>query len=122
MLIAVVDDEDRVRRSMERLLRSAGYEVASFAGGEAFVGSLGETRPACVLLDWQMPGVDGAQVLFHLSGHTPRIPAIVVSGHGTAEVRRAAATLGAAAFFPKPFDPAALLRAVDAAVAVATAR
>jgi two-component system response regulator FixJ len=122
MLIAVVDDEEQVRRSMERLLRSAGYDVVSFAGGAAFVGSLGETRPECVLLDWQMPGVDGAQVLFRLSGYTPRIPAIVVSGHGTAEVRRAAIALGAAAFLPKPFDPAALLRAVAVAVAVATAR
>ena len=54
-VIAVVDDEEPARRSLARLLRSAGYEVALFAGGEEFFEWLGRSRGACVLVDGQMP-------------------------------------------------------------------
>ena len=115
-LVAVVDDEEPVRRSMERLLRAAGYRVALFAGGLEFLDSLEREHPACVLLDGSMPGLDGRAVLSRLARRVPRVPAIVVSGHSSAEDRRAAAALGAVAFFAKPYDPEALLKAIAAAV------
>jgi two-component system response regulator FixJ len=96
---------------MERLLRSAGYAVESFAGGPEFLDWLNGARPACVLLDGSMPGMDGREVLSRLPAG---IPAIVVSGHWTAAE---AARCGAAAHFAKPFDPAQLLNAIAAAVA-----
>ena len=87
----------------------ARYEVASFAGGQELLDWLGQTRPSVVLVDGHMPGMDGRQVLSHLSRQPVPIPAIVVSGHDTPLDRESAAALGAVAFFSKPFDPAKLL-------------
>ena len=103
---------------MERLLSSAGYRAAVFGGGAEFLDSLGRERPACVLVDGNMPGMDGREVLDRLSREALRVPVIVVSGRDSAEDRRAAAALGAIAFFSKPFDPEALLQAIAAAVSV----
>jgi two-component system C4-dicarboxylate transport response regulator DctD len=117
-MVAVVDDEEPVRRATERVLRAAGYRVALFSGGAAFLDCLDCQRPACVLVDGKMPDMDGREVLSPLSGRAARVPAIVVSGHDSAEDRRAAAALGAVAFFSKPYDPEELLEAIAAAVAV----
>lgn len=115
-VIAVVDDEEPVRRSMERLLRCAGYEVALYAGGPAFIESLERERPACVIVDGQMLGVVDWEVLAALAQREPGVPAIVVTGHHLPELRQAARANGAVAFFAKPFDPEALLEAIAAAV------
>ena len=115
-LVAVVDDEESVRRGLGRLLRGAGYEVAMFAGGAEFLESLSRARPACVLVDGSMPGMDGREVLERLSRLPERVPAVVVSGRGSAADREAAAALGAVAFLAKPFYPEDLLKAVAAAV------
>jgi two-component system response regulator FixJ len=116
-VVAVVDDEEPVRRSMERMLRAAGYDVRPFPGGAEFLDSLSRERPACVLLDQAMPGLSGRDVLASLSRLPAPVPAIVVSGHDTPGHRRSAAALGAAAFFAKPYDPNALLAAIAAVVA-----
>ena len=97
---------------MERLLRSAGYRAALYAGGAEFLESLERERPACVLIDGKMPGMDGRELLARLARHPVRVPAIVVSGHDSPEDRKAATELGAVAFFAKPFDPHALLKAI----------
>ena len=114
--IAVVDDEEAVRRSMERVLRAAGYGVTTFADGADFVESLRSERPACVLLDLVMPRMGGRDVLCHLAGQAVRVPAIVVTGRHAQQARRLA-TLGAAtAYFTKPVDAAALLAEIDATI------
>jgi two-component system, LuxR family, response regulator FixJ len=113
-VIAIVDDEECVRRSMERLLRMSGYDVASFAGGAEFLDWLKGARPACVLVDRNMPGMDGREVLSRLPAG---IPAILVSGHATAADRDVAGRCGAVAFFEKPFDPAQLLTTIAAVIA-----
>ena len=115
-VVAVVDDEEPVRRSMGRLLRAAGYDVRLFAGGAEFLDSLQRERPACVLLDQNMPGMSGREVLECLSRLPARVPAIVVSGHDSPEYRQAVATLGAVASFAKPYDPEALLAAIASVV------
>ena len=119
-LIAVVDDEDSVRQALKRLLRSAGYKVATFAGGDAFLESLGRARPACVLMDRSMPGMDGRVVVARLSRLPDPIPSIVVSAHASGAEREAAAALGVVAFLGKPFNPKDLLDAVAAVVAPTT--
>jgi len=115
-VIAVVDDEDSVRRSMQRLLRAAGYDVALYADGPQFLESLERQPLACAIVDGHMPGMHGREVLAALAEREPRIPAIVVTGQDSPEYRQSAAAYGASAFFSKPFDPEALLAAVAAAV------
>jgi FixJ family two-component response regulator len=116
-VVAVVDDEECVRRSIERLLRSVGYAVSAFAEGAAFVASLESGRPACVVLDLEMPpGMGGLEVLSHLARRPKRVPAIILTGRGTDLSRERATAGGAAAYFTKPFDAALLLAAVDAAI------
>ena len=117
-LIAVVDDEEPVRRSMERLLRAAGYDAALFAAGAEMLRWLNQGgQPACVLVDLYMPDMDGTEVLAHLSRQPVTVPAIVVSGRASAPDRQMAADLGAVTFFPKPFDADALLSAIVGVVA-----
>jgi two-component system response regulator FixJ len=118
-LIAVVDDEEPVRRSVERLLRGAGYDVATFGSGAELLNWLNGARPACVLVDLHMPGMGGMEVLSHLARQPVPIPAIVVSGRASSPDRQMAADLGAVAFFAKPFDPSKLL---DAAASVVKGR
>lgn len=121
VLIAVVDDDDQVRRSIQRILRAAGYEVAVFAAGEDFLDSLPAARPALVLVDLKLPGgIDGGQVLSRLAAQKDHIPAIVASGIDSTADRGRVAALGAFAFFCKPFDPDSLLAAIAAALASAS--
>jgi two-component system response regulator FixJ len=115
-VVAVVDDDEAVRRSMERVLRAAGYEVTAFAGGAAFLDSLRAAPPACVLLDLEMPPPAGLDVLFHLARQPARVPAIIVTGRDTPQSRRLATVGGAAAYFTKPVDVSSLLAAVKAAI------
>jgi CheY-like chemotaxis protein len=96
--------------------------VALFADGEEFFDWLTRARPACALVDGQMPGMDGREVLRRLSGLPTPVPAIVVSGRNSPEDRRAAAALGAVTFFSKPFDPAQLLKEIAIATALKTSR
>ena len=61
-LVHIVDDEDSIRRSLDFLLRSAGYRTERWEDGEAFLKGTDKAEPACVLLDVRMPGMDGLQV------------------------------------------------------------
>jgi len=88
-LIAVVDDDEAVRRSMDRMLRAAGYTAALYATGGEFLDSLGRQAPACVLVDGQLPDMHGRDVLARLASRAAGVAAIVVTGHDTPEYRRA---------------------------------
>ena len=115
-VVAVVDDEEAVRRSMERVLRAAGYGVASFAGGAELIESLPSVRPSCVLLDLEMPGLSGLDVLSHLAKQPAAVPVIIVTGRDTPQTRQRAAVGGAATYFTKPVDTSALLEAIEAVI------
>ena len=69
--IAIVDDETPVRSALGRLLRLADFEVLDFASGQAFIGSLAQRAPDCVLLDVQMPGLSDPQILALLRASHP---------------------------------------------------
>ena len=62
-VIAIVDDDETVRRSLRRLVNSLSFQAADFASGEAFLQSLAQSSPACMLLDLHMPGLSGLEVL-----------------------------------------------------------
>jgi FixJ family two-component response regulator len=116
-LIAVVDDEESVCRALERLLRSVGFDVATFASGAAFLESDGRWRAACVVLDVHMPGLSGIDVQARLSAAAQEVPVVVITGRDSEEVRERALAAGAAAYLRKPVDDQTLLTTLATAMA-----
>jgi len=115
-LIAVVDDEESVRRALGRLIRSAGFDVETFSSGTDFLLSLQQRRPHCVVLDMRMPHLSGFDVQQEMKLTDAGIPVVVITGDYSAEGRADALHLGAAAYLRKPVDDAMLLSAISAAV------
>lgn len=116
-LVAVIDDEECVRRATQRLLRAAGLEARIFSSGEEFFASLSEGAvPGCVLLDLQMPKMDGYAVLAHIRRLRPELPVIIFTGHDSQAAREMTLQGGAAAFLRKPVDDGTLLVAIAEAV------
>ena len=111
-LVAVVDDEESVRRALERLFRSAGLETETFASGGAMLEDLDRREPDCVVVDLHMPGMSGFELQQALTAREPRIPVVVLTGHDSPETFERATAAGAAAYLRKPVDGDALLAAV----------
>jgi FixJ family two-component response regulator len=106
-LIAIVDDDESVCRAMSRLVRSLGMEANAFASGREFVDRIETTpsfQPDCVVLDVQMPGMNGLQVQERLASRGNPLPVIFITAHDEAGVRDRALAAGAVAFLHKPFN------------------
>lgn len=116
LLVAVVDDEEPVRKALGRLLRASGLNAHCFPSGQAFLDSIVTTRPDCVILDLHMPGLGGLQVLEQLRSRSPPLPAIVITGHDEPENQVRCLSGGAVAYMRKPLDDQMLLNAINAAV------
>lgn len=116
-LIAVVDDEASVRRSLARLLRAAGMRVVTFASGVEFLNTYREHPIDCVVLDLHMAGVGGFDVQASLVRAGKWLPMIVMTGRDTPEARARALAGGFAAFLLKPVDERVLLDAISRAIA-----
>jgi len=115
-LIAVVDDEESIRTALDRLLRSAGFAVETFASGAQFLRSVLDHRPACVVLDLNMPDLSGLDVQIFLTRDRLQVPVIVLTGHETPETRVRLMERGATACLRKPVDDKLLLAAIDDAI------
>lgn len=115
-LVSVVDDDESIRDSTRTLLRSAGYEVATFHSGELFLksGTLFQTR--CLVLDIRMPGMSGLELQRRVNLSDCAVPVIFVTAHDDKTNRKLAIDAGACDFFQKPFSANAFLTAVDTAV------
>jgi two-component system, LuxR family, response regulator FixJ len=114
--VAVVDDEEPVRRALERLFRSAGIEAETFASGAAMLDHLERRAPDCVVLDLHMSEMSGFELQELLAEREPRIPVVVLTGHDTPGSCERAIAGGATAYLRKPVDGDVLLAAVAAAV------
>lgn len=108
-MVYLIDDDESVRRALQRLLRSAGFEVRAFSSAEAFLQSGNFDVGACIILDIRMPGLTGFDVQEKLASMGIRIPVITVSAFDDAETRERARKLGAMVFFRKPVDGQALI-------------
>lgn len=117
-IVFVVDDDASVRRSLSRLLKSAGYQVEMFASAGDFLAS-GRHResPACLVLDLRMPGLTGMELQVRLRELESTLAIVFITGHGDIPTSVRAIKGGAVDFLPKPFDDTALLDAVARAVA-----
>lgn len=113
--VAIVDDEDSVRRSVERLLRSAGMEVETFPSGREFLQALGDSRPDFLVLDLHMPAMNGFEVCEELQRTGLKVPVAIITGHDKPEYRARAVAAGVAAYLPKPIDDKELIGVISAA-------
>ena len=118
--ILVVDDDARVTRSVETVLRDEGFRVVVASGGMEALDMLDSAGPDLVLLDVWMPDLDGIEVLERLRIRRPELPVVVISGHGTVELAVKATRLGAVDFIEKPFSIDGLLGTVKRALGHAT--
>ncbi|HXJ86870.1 MAG TPA: response regulator transcription factor [Candidatus Binatia bacterium] len=114
--VFVVDDDPSVRRSMERLIRIAGYKVQTFESARDFLGCRRPDGPACLVLDVRMPGLSGLDLQQELSRFGKQIPIIFLTGHGDIPMSVRAMKAGAAEFLTKPVKQRILLEAIQAAV------
>ncbi len=114
--VAVVDDEPTMRKSFSRLLRTAGHEARLYASGQEFLEACRRDPPDCAVIDCQMPGLSGVEVLERLKGCGIHLPVAMFAANDDAELRCACKTLGAQFFLLKPADGAALLNAIRSMV------
>ncbi|HEX9461153.1 MAG TPA: response regulator FixJ [Alphaproteobacteria bacterium] len=116
-LIYVVDDDDAVRDSLQALLESKGYQVASCASAAAFLKSYKPGPVCCAIVDVQMPGMDGMALLAKVKDTGLAIPIIVVTGHGDIPLAVRAMKAGAVDFIEKPYSNDAILDVLGRAFA-----
>jgi FixJ family two-component response regulator len=116
LAIAIVDDEECVRKALERLFRSAGHNVASFRSGEDFLYALGICRPDCAILDFHLPGLSGLEVQRCLRRNGISLPCIIITGKDEPETRERVLASGAAGYLTKPLDQRKLFDMISAAV------
>ena len=85
--MAIVDNEESVRRALKRLFRAEGIATEDFASGDRFLRFLGACRPDCVILGRHLSEADGFEVLVRMAAADLRIPVIVLAGRGVARAR-----------------------------------
>jgi FixJ family two-component response regulator len=112
--VAIVDDEEPIRKALTRLLRSGGLDVESFPSGSEFLESLPAHRPDCVVLDLHMPVVNGFDVQARLVEFG--VPVVIITGHDSDETRARALAGRPAAYLRKPVNDQVLLDAIELAL------
>jgi FixJ family two-component response regulator len=115
-VVAVVDDVESCRAALERLLRSEGFLVRSFASAEDFLKSGLQHETGCLITDIRMPGMSGLDLQAKLNADHCPIPTIFITAHGDEKMRLQAMRSGAVKFLAKPFDDVILLESVRTAL------
>jgi two-component system, LuxR family, response regulator FixJ len=110
--VIVVDDDPGAIKSMRWLLESDGLPVTAFSSGEEFLKAYDPNRPGCLLLDLQMPGMDGLELQRRLASMGDHPPIIFVTGHGNVARCAEAMKAGALDFLEKPVDDSKVLEVV----------
>ncbi len=115
-LIHVVDDDDALRTALARLLAASGYRVALYDSAASFLEHPPADEAGCIMLDVNMPGLDGLQLQAQLSQLQNRLPIIFLTGHGDISMSVRAIKAGAEDFLTKPVAHADLMNAIDRAL------
>jgi FixJ family two-component response regulator len=116
-IVFVVDDDSHVREGLISLISSEGFRVVAFGSGADFLATEKPDAPACLVLDLNLPGLNGLELQQELlERESP--PIVFITGHGDIPSSVRAMKAGAIEFLPKPFDPDDLLRAVKAGIEV----
>ena len=114
--ILVVDDEERIRQSLNGVLKDEGYEVIEAQDGGQALKLIESDPPDAVLLDIWMPGLDGMETLERIRTQSPNLPVIMISGHANIELAVKATKLGAYDFIEKPLSLEKVLLTVNHAL------
>jgi FixJ family two-component response regulator len=115
-IVVGVDDDFRVRESIESLVESAGYSPLVFSSGHEFLQSGALEGAICLITDVRMPGMDGIELQRRIRLERPKLPVIFISAHHDDKTRKRALDDGASIFLYKPFDAGELLGAIQAAL------
>lgn len=115
-VVFVVDDDVSVRESLELLIRAGGWQPEIFESALEFLDRPRIAAPSCLLLDLEMPGVNGLELQKRLAADRTDLPIIFITGHGDVPLTVEAMKRGAVEFLTKPFDDQVLLEAVASAL------
>jgi FixJ family two-component response regulator len=116
--VYIVDDDPAVRDALRLLMQAADLPVETFAAAGDFLGSLGDDRAGCLVLDVRMPEIDGLDLQRRLAERGSRMPIIILTGHGDVPTAVRALRSGALDFIQKPFESRYLLERVREAIAL----
>jgi FixJ family two-component response regulator len=115
-LISIIDDDASVRTATDRLVRSLGYVVRTFASADEFLRSPQVDTTSCIIADVQMPGMSGPELQDLLRAQGRRLPIIFITAFPEESIRARAIAAGAICFLTKPFDGATLIKSLEAAL------
>jgi FixJ family two-component response regulator len=121
-LIAIIDDDRSVRKALQRLLRSADLDADTFGSGQEFLDSVDGDPPDCLVLDLQMPEMNGLELQRQLIQSGRRLPTIVITGHDEPGMEAQCMAAGASGYLRKPLDDKVLLDAIRHAIETAADR
>jgi FixJ family two-component response regulator len=116
-IVMIVDDDESVRRAARRLIKSYGFPVETFASADDFLASGRLSETACLVLDVQMPGLNGLELQSRLvaaGGH--QVPIIFITAFNDENARAQALKAGALCYLVKPFEEADLLNSINIAL------
>ena len=111
-IVAVVDDDENLCRSLGRLLRATGIQPITYASAEAFLADTKHPQFDCLVLDIQLGGMSGIELAQELLAKGAHIPLIYLTAHDDPEVRAKAESVGCAAYFRKTDSGTELLEAI----------
>lgn len=114
--IMIIDDDDQLRKSFEKLLAEEGYQVRSAASAEAGIQAVKHKCPDLVILDIRLPGMNGLAAFEKLHNMEPKLPVIIMTAYGTTETAIKATKMGAFDYILKPFDIPEMLSTIGKAI------
>ena len=109
----VIDDDRSIRWVLERALEQAGMTTMTFDNGDAMLQRLSREQPDVIISDIRMPGIDGIALLERVHHDLPKLPVIIMTGHGDIGLAVKAMKAGAVDFIEKPFEKEALIRSLE---------
>jgi len=112
-IVMIVDDDESIRRAARRLIKSYGFPVETFASAEDFLSSGRLHETACLVLDVQMPGLNGLELQSRLIAGGHQVPIIFITAFSDENARAQALKAGALCYLVKPFEEADLLNAIN---------
>lgn len=114
--IAIVDDDPAVLKALSRLLRSRAFRTDTYRSGEEFLAALPAGLPLCLIVDLQMPEMNGMELQHHLISKGIRIPSILITAHADAVMPEASGERTFVASLRKPLQEEALFLAIEMAI------